>query len=191
MKTNTRNTRGFTLIELLIVIALLGILVVAGISSFNTSFRKSRDAKRKNDLRQIGLALELYSNDRGRYPAASTDGQGLIEGCIDYQTDCVWGGVFTNTNADSTKTVYMPLLPADSTPSQRYFYHTDAGGTYFQLYARIENTLDSDIPKNAQNKPRIFSDMNCGTASATVPCNYGVSSQNKPVTEDQTIGYEE
>jgi general secretion pathway protein G len=189
MKTNTQKTKGFTLIELLIVIAILGILVVAGISSFNTSLRKSRDAKRKNDMRQIGIALELYANDRGRYPAKGSNGE--ILGCIDYVTECYWGGIFKSTNSDDSETIYMPLLPTDDTPSQRYYYTTDDHGTYFQVYARIENTLDSDIPKNAESKPRIFTDVNCGTRETTVACNYGVSSQNVPITEGRTVAYEE
>src|SRR5574341_329497 len=59
---------GFTLMELLIVMVLLGILVAMGLSSFRGSQTKSRDSRRKAELRQISLALEAYFNDKGRYP---------------------------------------------------------------------------------------------------------------------------
>ena len=43
---------GFTLVELMIVMIIMGILVLAGVGSFISSQKRSRDTKRKNDLRQ-------------------------------------------------------------------------------------------------------------------------------------------
>jgi len=55
-----RLTAGFTLIELLVVIAIIGILASVVLASLNTARRKSRDARRVADIKQIQLALELY-----------------------------------------------------------------------------------------------------------------------------------
>lgn len=54
------NRRGFTLIELLVVIAIIGILASIVLASLNSARRKSRDARRVADIKQLQLALELY-----------------------------------------------------------------------------------------------------------------------------------
>ncbi|MEK7560415.1 MAG: prepilin-type N-terminal cleavage/methylation domain-containing protein [Patescibacteria group bacterium] len=64
-----RMRRGFTLIELLVVIAIIGILASIVFSSINQARRKSRDARRLADLKQIQQALELYFDDFRQYPA--------------------------------------------------------------------------------------------------------------------------
>jgi type II secretion system protein G len=62
--------RGFTLIELLVVIAIIGLLASIVLASLNSARKKSRDARRLADLKQLQNALELYANDNsGNYPA--------------------------------------------------------------------------------------------------------------------------
>jgi prepilin-type N-terminal cleavage/methylation domain-containing protein len=51
---------GFTLLELLIVIAIIGILVSAGVASYSQAQKKSRDSRRKSDLKAIQSAFEQY-----------------------------------------------------------------------------------------------------------------------------------
>lgn len=66
---NTSNRRGFTLIELLVVIAIIGILSSVVLASLNTARKKGRDARRIADIKQLQLALELYYDAYGSYPA--------------------------------------------------------------------------------------------------------------------------
>ena len=62
-------SRGFTLIELLVVIAIIGILATIVMVSLNTARAKARDARRISDVRQIQLALQMYYDSTGSYPA--------------------------------------------------------------------------------------------------------------------------
>ena len=65
--------RGFTLIELLVVIAIIGLLASIVLASLNSARKKSRDARRIADLKQLQNALELYSNDNsGNYPNSAS-----------------------------------------------------------------------------------------------------------------------
>lgn len=64
-----KKSRGFTLIELLVVIAIIGILASVVLASLNSARRKSRDARRVADIKQIQLALELYFDSFSQYPA--------------------------------------------------------------------------------------------------------------------------
>lgn len=64
------KNHGFTLIELLVVIAIIGILASVVLASLNSARRKSRDARRLADVKQLQVALELYFDaNSGNYPA--------------------------------------------------------------------------------------------------------------------------
>lgn len=67
--------KGFTLMELLIVIALIGILVTMGVASYSTAQIKSRDARRKADMKVFQNAYEqYYSENNGIYPITANPG---------------------------------------------------------------------------------------------------------------------
>ena len=60
-----KSARGFTLIELLVVIAIIGVLASVVLASLNNARRKSRDARRLTDIKQIGIALQLHFDGAG------------------------------------------------------------------------------------------------------------------------------
>ena len=68
--TGQRDARaGFTLVELLIVVAIIGILLTAAISSYQLARVRSRDGKRATDVSQISTALALYEGRHQQFPA--------------------------------------------------------------------------------------------------------------------------
>ena len=69
-KQQKKLSKGFTLIELLVVIAIIGILSTIVLVSLNTARTKARDARRISDVHQIQLALQMYYDSAGVYPAA-------------------------------------------------------------------------------------------------------------------------
>lgn len=58
MIKQTRN--GFTLLELMVVVGIIAILLGLGSLSYSTAQRKSRDARRKGDVKEIQSSMEQY-----------------------------------------------------------------------------------------------------------------------------------
>jgi prepilin-type N-terminal cleavage/methylation domain-containing protein len=169
--------RGFTLMELLVVMAILGILVTVGLTSYKSVQAKSRDARRKSDMRAIASALELYYNDYDRYPA---DTNAIINGCGTAGTSaCAWGSPFQTLKSDgiTVKSVYMVKLSADPVGTYTYYYDVyGSQGKGFQLYTRLENTQDIDLQRDGSNNVYYYTGTVCMTGSKK--CNFGIASAN-------------
>jgi len=136
-----KSKKGFTLIELLVVIAIIGILASVVLASLNSARKKSRDARRVSDIKQIQLALELYfdanrSYPTGLYGATATDG-------------LTFGG-------------YMPTVsydPLGTSIQYTYAYSPATSPIYYHLGASLEESTN----------PALNSDKDCNSSSTTCP----------------------
>ncbi len=64
-------SKSFTLLEMLVVIGIIAVIVSFGFASYSTAQKKSRDAKRKQDLKAIQNAFEqYYSICNYKYPTS-------------------------------------------------------------------------------------------------------------------------
>ncbi len=167
-----KKNAGFTLIEITVVMAIIGLIAVLAVGSYRSSQIKARDAQRKNDLNQITKALEVYYNDKGQYPDNSISNE--INGCASEAT-CIW----TDEWEDENGTIYMVQVPADPRDYLNYYYYST--GTSYQIYARLENDLDNDVPTSGGNPGNY--NISCGDYN----CNYGVSSTNISVSEGRSV----
>ncbi len=179
--------KGFTLIELLVTITILAIVSSIGFSLYGNAQMVGRDGRRKNDLRQIATALELYKQTNGRYPCPPTGGWILSPTTSsNWITDNTFTGVLA---CDTTKgplkapdhisqmpidpTTNSNLNPTTSSNNKGYAYGFASGlsggscpttipGNYYVLVTTLENANDKDA--NSQkayaycNNTKIFGD---------------------------------
>lgn len=153
LKKSKTIRRGFTLIELLVVIAIIGVLASIVLASLNNARRKSRDARRITDVKQIQLALELYfDGESSVYPIPSITCDGTT----------LYGLQALATEG------YIPQVPRDplSSGSDRcYRYAAPATTpTVYHLGTVLEDTSTSAL---TTDKDCTSAAAGCGTAAYT------------------------
>ena len=126
-----KRKSGFTLLEILVVIAIMGVLSALLLPNFMDARSRARDTQRKNDLKQMQRALEMYKLDQNpqSYPASGTiPAPGLA---------------FGSANGN-----YIKAVPKDPITSGAYEYDAIGAGpiyTNYTLCACLENVADTEL----------------------------------------------
>jgi type IV pilus assembly protein PilE len=116
--------KSFTLLEMLIVLGIIAVILSVLSVSFAATQKKSRDAKRKGDLKAIQNGLEqYYSSCSYTYPTGSLD-VGTPVGC-------------------NITPAAIPVVPVDPKTGVGYIY-TPSGSSSFTLCT----TLESETPSS-------------------------------------------
>lgn len=159
-----KSPRGFTLVELLVVIAIIGILSAIGITSYNQSREKARDAQRKSALASIRTALLNYYDDNDFTYPDTTDGGGAPEGSASGM------GIFDPNEANNVLVPeYLSILLEQPSENALYQYYYDANSalTAYILYTHLEGIssdwywIDSTGDNGRQDDADTHVDANC------------------------------
>lgn len=76
--------KAFTLVEIMVVIAIIGILSTLIMVSLDNTKMTARNTRRLADIKQLQLALKLYYNDVGSFPASITPGSPIAANGVSY-----------------------------------------------------------------------------------------------------------
>ncbi len=132
-RTRTNHQKAFTLIELLVVIAIIGILSSVVLASVNTARKRSRDARRQQDLKSMQNALELYYNGVG------------AEGYVLQTTATTGAADATTALAPLVSNGLMPMIPVDPLGSATpYYYVSNAARSAYCIAAEMEGSGTND-----------------------------------------------
>lgn len=71
---NSRYRKGFTLIELLVVIAIIAILAAILFPVFSSAKARAKVVTCNSNMKQLGLAMQLYMGDWGSFPDQTSVG---------------------------------------------------------------------------------------------------------------------
>ncbi len=165
--------------ELMIAVSIVAIIAAVGITSFSQSQKLARDSRRKQDLRSIAVALELFYQKNGRYPCSGTNW--TTSSASTWLTDsnssnC--NGSNLNISPD-----YISSLPKDPTGTnghspwssgQRGYgylstdsaFNTCAQGSYYILVTQLENSSDPERLGNKPGQAHPFCGFSLSTASS-------------------------
>lgn len=145
------------MLELLIAVSIIAIISAVGFSTFSQSQMRGRDAKRKQDLRSIAVALELYYQKNGHYPCSSSFITSVplgwwITNDASISTSCASGSSLPFTSNYISKLPIDPLKNVGEPRGGSFGYEYWAGndgascvaGQYYLLAALLENSNDPE-----------------------------------------------
>jgi len=131
LKSHSR--RGFTLLELLIVIAIIGVLVSVGVASYSTAQKKTRDSRRRSDMKAVQSAFEqYYAQNSASYPALCADpGPEFMPNSIPSDPKGVAPYVYSTANCSTSSYCFCALLESGGGNAGSGCDYTASSKTYF------------------------------------------------------------
>jgi prepilin-type N-terminal cleavage/methylation domain-containing protein len=123
MKNIPSNKRsGFTLVEILVTLMIMVIVMSISAFALREAQKSGRDGRRKADLENIAIGIELYRADCGTYPQAS---------------EVNFGESLSVSRTGNCNGTYISAIPKDPQDPARTYIYTPTGSG-FMLCANLE-----------------------------------------------------
>lgn len=119
----SKRRNGFTLLELLVVISIIGILIAMIAAAFSTAQSRSRDARRRGDVKAMQNAFEQYYSLNNAYNASCNTMAGAIAGGLPTDPQGV------NYTCNSTTTTYCICADLEGTDGNSTAANCSSYGT--------------------------------------------------------------
>lgn len=142
---------GFTLLEILIVISIIGILTAFIFSNFTGARERARDVKKKQELHELQIALNLYQNTYQQYPATG-NGNDFNACGQDGLLPCPCSPSLYFAIGASCETVLIPKVTL-SEGSPFFRYYPCQNGESYRLLATLENLSDPELSESQARCP--------------------------------------
>ena len=158
----------FTKKESYQILLILMVVLVATLANLRVSYRKSRDAQRKQDLRQFSDIAGKYYEDYEHFPFAK-DGKIMV---CNRHIDDKRATIFEPCSAGQDGSPYTKMIPADPKNSDGYKYLYVSNGKQFQIYGALEGKSEDEYNEIVESLG-----LDCGVKK----CNFGLASDNTPL----------
>lgn len=122
------NGRAFTLVELLVVIAVIAILVALLLPALSWGKALGQRAVCQNNLRQLALALTMYTDDHSHYPVPTR----LIRLRDRGSSARLWNAALLPYVATNLQVFYCPSFP------RKYAWTAEASAACYNFPTNIQ-----------------------------------------------------
>jgi len=158
-KTKNSNHLGLTLVELLVVLAVLGILAAILIPVVSSTRERASIAEDGSNLRQMGMAINLYTGEYQKYPGAGFIRVGWIRETVVEDEDFDPAPMTSGVHLAEKLYPYLrdenvfvsPVVAEEVHPAYQYRYNRDIFG-----YLRSSSEPKILYDPSLQDRSRIW-----------------------------------